>query len=36
MNVSHKLTYLSGGDAEFGPDFGGRDRPHPARKEWVA
>ena len=23
MNVKHKLTYLSGGDAEFGPDFGG-------------
>ncbi len=23
MNVDFKMTYLSGGDAEFGPDFGG-------------
>ena len=36
MNVSHKLTYLSGGDAEFGPDFGGATVHTLARKEWVA
>lgn len=23
MNLKYKLTYLSGGDAEYGPDFGG-------------
>ena len=36
MNVKHKLTYLSGGDAEFGPDFGGASVHTLARKEWVA
>ncbi len=25
MNTAHELTYLSGGDAYFGPDFGGGD-----------
>lgn len=36
MNVKHKLAYLSGGDAEFGPDFGGATVHTIARKEWVA
>lgn len=36
MNVKHKLTYLSGGDAEFGPDFGGATVHTVARKDWVA
>ncbi len=36
MNVKHKLTYLSGGDAEFGPDFGGASVHTIARKEWAA
>ena len=36
MNVKHKLTYLSGGDAEFGPNFGGATVHTLARKEWVA
>lgn len=36
MNVKHKLTYLSGGDAEFGPDFGGATVHTLARKDWVA
>ncbi|WP_374634573.1 choline ABC transporter substrate-binding protein [Paracoccus sp. (in: a-proteobacteria)] len=36
MNVKHKLTYLSGGDAEFGPDFGGASVHTVARKDWVA
>ena len=35
MNVKHKLTYLSGGDAEFGPDFGGASVHTIARKEWA-
>ena len=25
MNTAHELTYLSGGDAYFGPDYGGAD-----------
>ena len=36
MNVKHKLSYLSGGDAEFGPNFGGATVHTLARKEWVA
>ncbi len=36
MNVKHKLTYLSGGDAEFGPDFGGATVHTLARKDWAA
>ncbi|RCW81748.1 choline ABC transporter substrate-binding protein [Paracoccus lutimaris] len=36
MNVKHKLTYLSGGDAEFGPNFGGATVHTVARKDWVA
>lgn len=36
MNVKLKISYLSGGDAEFGPDFGGATVHTVARKEWVA
>lgn len=36
MNVAHEITYLSGGDEEFGPDFGGATVHTLARKEWVA
>ncbi|WP_024843596.1 choline ABC transporter substrate-binding protein [Paracoccus pantotrophus] len=36
MNVKLDITYLSGGDAEFGPDFGGATVHTLARKEWVA
>lgn len=36
MNVALDITYLSGGDAEFGPDFGGASVHTLARKEWVA
>ncbi|KGJ05548.1 glycine betaine/proline transport system substrate-binding protein [Paracoccus halophilus] len=36
MNVNFDITYLSGGDAEFGPDFGGATVHTVARKEWVA
>lgn len=36
MNVKFALTYLSGGDAEFGPNFGGATVHTIARKEWVA
>ena len=36
MNVKHKLTYLSGGDAECGPDFGGATVHTLARKDWAA
>ncbi|WJS83403.1 choline ABC transporter substrate-binding protein [Paracoccus sp. TOH] len=36
MNVTLKITYLAGGDAEFGPDFGGATVHTVARKEWVA
>lgn len=35
MNVNLKITYLSGGDAEFGPDFGGATVHTVARKDWV-
>jgi glycine betaine/proline transport system substrate-binding protein len=32
MNANFKMTYLSGGDDFFGPDFGGAtSRPTPAR-----
>ncbi len=36
MNVVHDITYLSGGDAYFGPNFGGADVFTLARKDWVA
>lgn len=36
MNVNLNITYLSGGDAEFGPDFGGATVHTVARKAWVA
>jgi glycine betaine/proline transport system substrate-binding protein len=36
MNVVHDITYLSGGDAYFGPDYGGAEVFTLARKEWVA
>lgn len=36
MNIAHQITYLSGGDAEFGPDFGGATVHTLARKDWVA
>lgn len=36
MNVAHQITYLSGGDAEFGPNFGGATVHTLARKDWVA
>ncbi|HRO15813.1 MAG TPA: choline ABC transporter substrate-binding protein [Paracoccus sp. (in: a-proteobacteria)] len=36
MNIAHQITYLSGGDAEFGPDFGGATIHTLARKDWVA
>jgi len=36
MNVNLKITYLSGGDAEFGPDFGGATVHTVARKDWIA
>lgn len=36
MNVKFALTYLSGGDAEFGPNFGGATVHTLARKDWVA
>lgn len=36
MNVKLKITYLAGGDAEFGPDFGGATVHTVARKDWVA
>ncbi|MBB1490488.1 MULTISPECIES: choline ABC transporter substrate-binding protein [unclassified Paracoccus (in: a-proteobacteria)] len=36
MNVAHEITWLTGGDAEFGPDFGGASVHTLARKEWVA
>lgn len=36
MNVNFDITYLSGGDAEFGPDFGGATVHTVARKEWAA
>lgn len=36
MNTAHDLTYLSGGDAYFGPDFGGAQVFTLARKGWPA
>lgn len=36
MNVALDVTYLAGGDAEFGPDFGGASVHTIARKAWVA
>ncbi|MBV0892660.1 choline ABC transporter substrate-binding protein [Paracoccus sp. Z118] len=36
MNVAHEITYLTGGDEEFGPDFGGATVHTLARNEWVA
>lgn len=36
MNVNLNITYLSGGDAEFGPNFGGATVHTVARKDWVA
>lgn len=36
MNVNLTVTYLSGGDAEFGPNFGGATVHTVARKDWVA
>ena len=36
MNTAHELTYLSGGDAYFGPDFGGAQVFTLARTGWAA
>ena len=36
MNTAHDLTYLSGGDAYFGPDFGGAQVYTLARTGWAA
>ena len=36
MNTAHALTYLSGGDAYFGPDFGGAQVWTLARTGWAA
>jgi len=36
MNVKLDIAYLSGGDEEFGPDFGGATVHTLARKEWIA
>lgn len=36
MNVALNVIYLSGGDEEFGPDFGGASVHTVARKDWVA
>ena len=36
MNVALDITYLSGGDEQFGPDYGGATVHTVARKEWVA
>ncbi len=35
MNVTHQMTYLSGGDAEFGPNFGGATVHTLARKGYA-
>lgn len=35
MNEAIEITYLSGGDAQFGPDFGGATVHTLARQEWV-
>ncbi|WCR05401.1 choline ABC transporter substrate-binding protein [Paracoccus saliphilus] len=36
MNEAIDITYLSGGDEQFGPDFGGATVHTLARKEWAA
>ncbi|MDF3607875.1 choline ABC transporter substrate-binding protein [Paracoccus sp. DMF-8] len=36
MNIKLNVIYLSGGDAEFGPDYGGATVHTIARKEWAA
>lgn len=36
MNEAIDITYLSGGDEQFGPDFGGATVHTLARKEWTA
>lgn len=36
MNTQIDITYLSGGDAYFGPDFGGAEVNTIARPDWVA
>jgi glycine betaine/proline transport system substrate-binding protein len=36
MNTAHELTYLSGGDAYFGPDYGGAQVFTLARTGWAA
>ena len=36
MNTAHALTYLSGGDAYFGPDYGGATVWTLARTGWAA
>ena len=36
MNVTHEMSYLSGGDAEFGPNFGGATVYTIARKGYAA
>lgn len=35
MNIAHDITYLSGGDDEFGPDFGGATVHTLARSDWA-
>ncbi len=35
MNIAHEITYLTGGDEEFGPDFGGATVHTLARTEWA-
>ena len=36
MNLNFEITYLTGGDEEFGPNFGSASIHTLARKEWVA
>lgn len=36
MNEAIDIIYLSGGDAQFGPDYGGATVHTLARKEWIA
>jgi glycine betaine/proline transport system substrate-binding protein len=36
MNTAHELTYLAGGDAYFGPDYGGAQVYTLARTGWAA
>ena len=35
MNVAHDITYLAGGDAQFGPNYGGADVYTVARTGWA-